>query len=70
MYRVPGHAGVQGRGNEITNKLATDGSVQKFVGPEPPLGVSMQNIKKEDKTRVDNEHLAMWCGPSSTQRQD
>jgi len=39
-----GHSGV--RGNEITDKLATDVSVQKFVGPEPSLGVSRQNIRR------------------------
>jgi len=36
FYRVPGHAGV--RGNEIADKLARDGSVQKLVGPEIFLG--------------------------------
>ena len=36
LYWVPGHAGV--RGNKIADKLARDGSVQKFVGPEPFLG--------------------------------
>jgi len=36
------------RGNEIAGKLGREGSVQKFVGPEPSLGVSMQNIKKKD----------------------
>jgi len=47
LYWVPGHAGV--RGNEIANKLARDGSVQRFVGPEPFLGVSRQNKKKDEK---------------------
>ena len=27
----------------------------------------MQNIKKEIKRWVDNQHMAIWCGPSSTQ---
>jgi len=36
LYWVPGRAGV--RGNEVANKLAGDGSVQWFVGPEPFFG--------------------------------
>jgi len=36
LYWVPGHAGV--RRNEIADKLARDGSLQRFVGPEPFLG--------------------------------
>jgi len=67
LYWVPGHAGV--RGKVIAGKLATCGSIQKFVGPAPSLGVSRQNIKNKIKRRVDNQHLAMWRGPGSTQRQ-
>jgi hypothetical protein len=36
LYCVPGYAGV--RENEIFDMLARDGSVQKFVGPEPAFG--------------------------------
>ena len=57
LYWVPGQAGVQA--NEIANKFARDGSVQKFVGPEPFLGVSRQNIRKI-KHWLDNQHLARW----------
>jgi len=67
MYWVPGHAGV--RGNEITDKLARDGSVQQFVGLEPFLGVSKQNIRRKMKHWMDNQLLVLWCGPCSTQRQ-
>jgi ribonuclease HI len=62
MYWVSGHAGVQG--NEIANRLAKDGFVQKSVGPELSLGVSTKNIKKKINHLADNQHLAMWRGPS------
>jgi len=32
-------------GNESPDKLARDGSVQKFIGPEPSVGISRQNIR-------------------------
>jgi len=66
LYWVPGHARVLR--NEIANKLARDGSVQKLVGPEPFLGVSRQNIRRKIKRWMDNQHLVMWPGPCSTQR--
>jgi len=43
LYWVPGHAGV--RGNDIADKLAKSGFVQRFVGLESFLGVSRQNIR-------------------------
>jgi hypothetical protein len=43
LYCVPGHAGV--RGNEIANELARGGSALRFVGPEPALGVSRQDVR-------------------------
>jgi ribonuclease HI len=66
LYWVPGHAGV--RGNEIANKLARGGSVQRFVGPEPFLGVSRQNIRKM-KCWMEKQHLALRHSPCSTRRQ-
>ena len=44
LYWIPGHPGV--RGNEIADQLARDGSVLKFVGPEPGLGVSRQDMRE------------------------
>ena len=66
-YWILEHAGV--RGNEIAGKLARGDCVQKFVGPEPFLGVSKQNIRDKFIRWVDNQHSAMWCGPASTHRQ-
>ena len=45
LYWVLGHDGV--RGNEIADRLARDGSVQKFVGPKPSLGVSRRGIRRQ-----------------------
>jgi ribonuclease HI len=47
LYWVPGHARV--RGNEIADKIARDGSLQKFVGPELFLEASRQNIRRKIK---------------------
>jgi len=40
-----------------------------FVGHEPFLGVSRQNIKRKMKRWMENQHLALCRGPTSTQRQ-
>jgi ribonuclease HI len=42
LFWAPGHAGV--RDNEIADELARDGSVLRFVGPEPALAISRQDI--------------------------
>ena len=67
LYWVPGHAVVWG--NEITDKLVRDSSVQRFVGPEPFLGVSRQNIRRNIKCWMEKQHLVLWCGPCGTRRQ-
>jgi len=64
---VHGHAGV--RGNEIADKHARDGFGQRFVVPEPFLGVSTQNIRIKMKRWMEKQHLVLWRGPGSTQRQ-
>ena len=67
LYWVPGLA--RARGNEIADKFARDGFVQKFVGPESSLGVSTENIRRQIKCWMNNQHLAKWRCLSSTQRQ-
>jgi hypothetical protein len=67
LHWVPGHAGI--RRNDIADKFARDGSVQWFVGTEPFLGVSRQNIRRKIKCWMDNQHLVLWRGPCSTQKQ-
>jgi ribonuclease HI len=54
LFWVPEHAGV--RGNEIADELARGGSVLKFVGPEPALGVSRQDIRRRIRRWLDNQH--------------
>ena len=67
LYWVPGHAGIQG--SEIPDQLARDGSVERFAGPELFLGISRQNIRRKIKHWMENQHLVLWRGPCSTQRQ-
>jgi len=67
LYWVLGHAGV--RENEIADELARDGSVQRFVGPGPFLGVSRQYIRRQMKSWMEKQHLSLWHGPCSTHRQ-
>jgi len=55
--------------DEIADRLARDGSVRRFAGPELSLGVSRQNIRRKIKCWMENHHLAMWRRLSSTQRQ-
>jgi hypothetical protein len=50
-----------GFGNEIADKLAREGTVHQFVGPEPALGISRQNIRNI-KRWMDNQDMAMWRG--------
>jgi len=55
--------------NEIADELARGGSAQRFVGPEPVLRVSRQNIRRKMKRWIEKKHLALCCGPCSKQRQ-
>jgi len=67
LFWVPGHSRVCG--NELDDKLARDGTVCRFVGREPALGISRHNIRKKIKCWMDNQHIAMWRGLISSQGQ-
>jgi hypothetical protein len=49
--------------------LAREGTVHQFVGPEPVLWVSRQNIRKKIKRWIDLQHMAMCWGLIGTHRQ-
>jgi len=55
--------------NEIADELARDGCVLKFVGPEPALGVSRQDIRRRIRHWLLNQHWIWWWGLGDTQRQ-
>jgi len=67
VFFLPGLAGV--RGNEIGDELARDGSILKFVGPEPALGVSRQDIRRSIRRWLVNQDWIWWRGLGDTQRQ-
>ena len=64
---IPGYSGICE--NEIANELTREGTVHQFVGPEPALGVSKQNIKKKITCWLSNQNVTMWQGLTCTQRQ-
>jgi len=67
LYWVPGHSGVHGE--ETADELKRDGSVLKFVGSEPALGVSRQDIWSRIRRWLVNQHWIWWQGFGDTQRQ-
>jgi hypothetical protein len=56
-----GYRSMIGFGIEIADKLAREGTVKQFVGPEPALGISRQKIRNI-KRWMDNQDMAMWRG--------
>jgi ribonuclease HI len=64
LYWVPGHAGV--RGNDIADRLARCGFASRFVGPEPALGVSRQDLRNRINCWLVNQHLGRWQSLGNT----
>jgi len=67
LYWVPGRAG--GRSNEIADELARGGSVLGFLGPEPAMGGSRQDIRRRISRWLIIQHWIRWRGLGDTQRQ-
>jgi len=67
LFWVPGHAGIQG--NEIADGLARGGTALRFLGPEPALEVSRQDLKKRFGRCLANQHGTQWRDLGDTQRQ-
>jgi len=66
LYWDPGHVGV--RGNEIADELARGGYVLEFLGPEPAMGVSRQDIRRRNRRWLVNQQWIRWRGLGDTQK--
>jgi hypothetical protein len=51
------------------SELARGGSVLRFLGPEPALGVLRRDIRRKISLWLVNQHSARWQGLGETQRQ-
>jgi hypothetical protein len=67
LYWVPGHAEV--RGNETADRLARNDSATGFVGPEPALRVSKQDLRNKIGRWLGNQHQRRWQDLGKDQRQ-
>jgi hypothetical protein len=70
LYWVPGHTGV--RSNEIADGIPRCGSASKFLGHEPALGVSRQDLRNRINRWLANRHwgavVNSWYYPKKGSR--
>jgi hypothetical protein len=67
FYWVLGHVGV--RGNETADSLSRNSSTTGFVGPEPALGVSRQDLRNKISRWLENQQRRQWQNLGNSQRQ-
>jgi hypothetical protein len=65
LYCVPGHAGV--RGNETADELTRCGSALGFIGLQPALVVSRQDLRQKINHWLGNQHWRQWQNLANTQ---
>jgi hypothetical protein len=53
----------------MADGLARGGSAVRFVGHDPALGVSRQDIRRRIRRWLVNQHWVWWRGLGNTQRQ-
>jgi hypothetical protein len=63
----PTHAGVNG--NDIVDELAKYGSTLGFIGAEPALGISRQDLRNRNSRWLGKQHWMHWQNLGNTQRQ-
>jgi len=60
---VSGHSNIDG--NENTDELTKQAALMDYVGPEPALGLSLANIKREISQWSVQEQNKRWCNIKS-----
>ena len=56
---VSGHSNIDG--NENTDELTKQAALMDYVGPEPALGLSLANVKREISQWSVQEHNRRWA---------
>jgi hypothetical protein len=67
LYWIPRYVMV--RGNENADVLSRNVSTSGFVGLEPALGISQQDLRKKISWWMGNQHRLRWHNLGNSQRQ-